>query len=783
MQKPGGQIAMDIIEKYRSLTEEKKKIAIERINASGAEYGIYPLSKQQQGVWWSYCLEKEGENPYYNIMFRINMKNSVDCQACRDAVMKTVEDHDVFRYRFAELDGNVYQYTDREGQISFEYLDESQAGTEEDVRIKKDEFIRRPFDLRRELPARFMLIQKNADEALLLVSIHHIICDGWSAGVFLKQFFTYLDRREQKVKRYEPYSSFVLANGSEEAGERYGENYEFWKGILRGREDVLEAPTVFPRKGKLSQTARPFKAMVDDDLSSRVHDAAREKGTAVHALLLSVYSLLIWRYTGSTSFITGTPLAGREDPKYMETIGDFATTVALPVDIDPDDTYEQHLKKTQDTLFAGIEHQNITLSDLYEAAEIKRRDGVNPLFQISFAVQSRSLLGVSSGEAISIGGTEYTVETIEERENEDFRYDFCFTVYDSPDRIELEFLYNEALYDEARMKTLMNVYTLMLRQVLEAPDIKVRDLKLTTKQADMKPGEIAVTDEAGRRLPDGFEGSIVMMGENGLEDTGQYGCITEDGQLRINEDKSDAVDIDGHRVSLSELNETVREALDVPDARCVFVKAEGLSKGGYVILSSGTEADIGTLPVKPLAVMTRDRWEREGARENILKAAEIREHILKEEGVTAVEIAEAHDGRFGVVFCTGSDMPLPDDAIEDIRHAVRNENVPIGFRPGGSHGEGIRFYTARRRSADEDKIYSIWSDILGSDDFSIYDKFFEAGGNSMLAVKLFQRLNSEFDRDINIAALFSCNTIQEQAAYFKEEAGDASSGETEGVSF
>ena len=81
MQKPGGQIAMDIIEKYRSLTEEKKKIAIERINASGAEYGIYPLSKQQQGVWWSYCLEKEGENPYYNIMFRINMKNSVDCQA------------------------------------------------------------------------------------------------------------------------------------------------------------------------------------------------------------------------------------------------------------------------------------------------------------------------------------------------------------------------------------------------------------------------------------------------------------------------------------------------------------------------------------------------------------------------------------------------------------------------------------------------------------------------------------------------------------------------------
>lgn len=780
---------MNLIEKYETLSEEKKKIVLERIQSSGADYGIYPLSRQQQGAWWSYCLEGEGENSYYNIEFCIKMEGPIEPDACREAVRKTLAGQEACFYKFAELEGEVYQYKQMDGEIAFQYVSAEGEKDLEALEAKKDRFVREPFNLKKQFPIRFLLARKSKTEAELLVSIHHIICDGWSVGVFFKKFFYYLKNTSKEAEICVPYSDYILEESSEDSQRRYKENLDYWSERLAETDDFLDLPLVYAREEQRSRRADTVSLSLSQDLSDRVHKAVKERRATLHGFLLAVYSILVWRYANKKNFLIGTPLAKRENLKYKDTIGDFATTIALPLEVDQEHSFEEHLRRTQKELFDGVEHQDITLSDLYLAAGVQRKEGVNPLFQISFAVQSKQLLGAAAEERFSIDETQFLVSSIAQREQNDFQLDFCFTVYDSPQQIQIEILYGNALFHKERIQTLLRVYQFLLEQVLDDFHIFVKELRLCEEDAPVQEGALAAVDEKNRMLPPGFEGPLKRVGKAGLTETGTYGCRMEDGTIRVNEEKSDIVTIEGKEVSLSQLERIIRNAFPDAQAECRLVKGQGLKDNVYIVqYEAGQDIYAAQLPeeleVKPLVLLAKEEWKDNQWKKQVLKAAEIRGKLADLEDVVQVLVQKSEDGAgLKVLFQTRTGKPLADNQIQKIRKSVKDETVPIGFMKEPSWQDAAQFYSAKSRSQAEDRIFQIWKEILENDHFTIYDKFYEVGGNSMKAVKLFQALQKEFNGELNIAQLFSCNTIQEQAQYFTKGPEHGEAEQTEGVGF
>lgn len=780
---------MNLVEKYETLNEEAKQKVAQRIREHGADYGIYPLSKEEQGIWWTYCLEGEEEHPYYNIEFQIGMKKNINRETCEKAVWRVLSGQEACWYKFAEIDGKVYQYKDMNEEIDFSYYQIKQPSDRKEAEKKKLEFGHRRFDLKKDMPIRFLLIQDSEEEAELLVCIHHMICDGWSVGVFLKKFFEAYGNDTNDIAESVPYSNYVLEEISEERKESYQENLVYWKEKLIGKEDFLDVPTVFPRKLSGERKADVENIIFDETMSKRIHQAVKAEHTTIHAFLLTVYSILINRYTNKEEFLIGTPLAKRENLKYRETIGDFATTIALPLQLNGEASFAENLKQIQKELFEGIEHQNVTLQDLYSITSVQRREGINPLFQISFAVQSMQLLGgVSEGESFDVAGTEFKVLNTGAVQRDNFQLDFCFVVYDGEHSMELQLIYAKHLFTGERIKSLLAAFTILLEQVLEDSSVCVNDLQLCQNSFELEDGQQLVVDSKNRRLPCGFEGTIKEWNGTEFLNTGRFGCELEDGTIWIDEEKSDVVTVSGQEISFSKISQILADSYPIEEVKCILLKSDKLYQNYYIIQYSGdisllSEQLPHSILVKPLFLINKRKQDYEEQMRNALKIAEIIEELHQLPQVHSVVVKHTEqDHKLSVQFETQSNLPLEAEKIQKIRRKVKVDGIPIGFCKTDQNPLEVEFYPVEQRNAIEDRIYHIWEEVLGISDFTIYDKFYEVGGNSMKAVKLFQILQKEFEKSLNIAQIFSYNTVHDLAVYYGENE-KTDSEETEGIGF
>ncbi|MCM3291422.1 condensation domain-containing protein [Paenibacillus sp. MER 180] len=803
---------MNLIERMNRLPEDKQQKFIETIKERGAEYGIFPLANNQKGMWYVYCADFEKENPYYNPTFKIEFKYNADRtnpEKIKAAIQQLWETQDIFLFKYAEIGGTPYQYMDKDSRPAIDEVDLSHLPEQEVdkvIREQEREFCLRNFNLLEENPIRFQMIRVNQHVELLLIAVHHLISDGWSDGLVCKLIIEAYSGRKLEKSAYQ-YANYIMHEHAPRMQQKLQNNLIYWKEKLEQSDSYLDLPTVYDRCSQEEARSSISVFSLDTATTHSIKKIAKETMGNLHTVLLSLFTIVLGRYANKSMMNIGTTLANRDDSRYVNLVGDFASVIVMPVAYEEQATIKEAMEQVKDIMFESMEHSNVILSDVIENVAFQRREHVHPLYQIIFAVHSKKLFsGIAEGESIQIDGSDVIIHTLSRDNTNDFKLDLCAVVADNGEGLDIQFEYSTKLFSPERIESIAHAYIHFIREavfdinqpinccglanveelrakletyeITYCPKKLLNEVNIREEQVAVMHAELALLDESYHSVPLGFEGDIYFKSGNAWYATGEKGCIDENGRFDIIPHKSRVVLFNHAVIDLKQSQEAIRTKYQLDFCELKLTKENHLILfyDGDLMLYPTELLDI--LPVPPtLTYRTKDIH---GSRinKNIKQLVSAVKELQVQPDVKDVVIVQPRDGdMFHLLFSTHSRQKLSKETIERIDRNNSSEHIlfkfvePFPMANGTIDCHHTTFhdqytYPKLNKTETEEKVTAIWRQILGDDStFGLHEKFFEAGGSSIKIIQMLHMLNKEFNTNVNIAELFVCNTIHEIAAH------------------
>ena len=296
-----------------------------------------PLSYAQQRLWFIDRLE--GGSAEYNMVQALRLKGELDEGALRRAIETIVERHESLRTRFEEEGGEAVQVIEGEWGVDFPVEDVS-GREEEEQQERVREVLRREagkaFDLRRGPVLRVRLVKLGEQEHVLVRTMHHIVSDGWSKGIFNQElvvlYEAYREGRENPVAGAGGAVRGFCGMAEEVAGgrRRAGTRDEVLEGAVGGDSGALELPTDRARSGA-DVSGGSVPAVLTREQVQGLKRVSQEHRATLYMTMLGVFGVLLWRYSGQEDIVVGTPIANRQDEQLEELIGFFVNTLVMRV--------------------------------------------------------------------------------------------------------------------------------------------------------------------------------------------------------------------------------------------------------------------------------------------------------------------------------------------------------------------------------------------------------------------------------------------------------------------
>ncbi|GAB7184067.1 amino acid adenylation domain-containing protein [Kitasatospora sp. Ki12] len=438
--------------------------------------GELPLSFGQQRLWFLDQLEPGSDE--YLVPLAVRLRGPLDVEALRGAVDAVAARHEVLRTHYLPNDGDPRQVIDPPGPVPFWLVDlAGTADAEAQAHRLAAKAGSRPFDLAAEWPVRVTVVRIAPDDHLLALTLHHIVCDGWSTGLLLAD----LDRAYRALAAGEPsplapqpvhYADFaVWQREREDAGGLAGQ-LDHWRERLADLVPV-ELPTDRLRAAVRDTRGATFDTTVPAELGRELAELARRSGVTPFVLLLAAFQVLLGRHTGREDVAVGTPVAGRTRPETEDLVGFFTNTLVIRTDLAGDPRFTDLLDQVHRASADALAHQDVPFEHLVDALRPDRDLSRNPLFQVMFELQHADDLPASLGAA--------TAEWVDAGPAV-AKFDLTVTVTQHEDgRLRVWFEYATALFDRATMDRLAGHYLTLLRAVAAAPDARLGDLGLLTE--------------------------------------------------------------------------------------------------------------------------------------------------------------------------------------------------------------------------------------------------------------------------------------------------------------
>ncbi|HEX6864280.1 MAG TPA: condensation domain-containing protein, partial [Thermoanaerobaculia bacterium] len=384
------------------------RLAQERSKARAAEPDTaprsYPLSFAQQRFWF---LDQLEPGTFVNNIFRgLVLAGPLDVSAFEKAVAALVRRHAALRTRFPVEDGEPKQVVEPAGP-GLLFRDLSGASEAKVMELATEE-ARRPFDLANGPLLRATLLRLGAEEHVLLLSLHHIVADGWSLGLLFRDlsalYAAYLEGREPALPELPTrYGDFARWQRERLQGEALAKELAFWRERLEGAPPVLELPTDHPRRLVASPRGDIVPASLDEETSAGLKALAQKEGATLFMTLLALFDVLLYRYTGQGDFVVGLPVANRNRTELEGVIGCFSSTLLLRARLSRDVTFRELLATVRSEALAVFAHSDLPFEKLVEELQPERNLSHNPLFQVMFALQSAPGGGLTL-PGLSLGG-------------------------------------------------------------------------------------------------------------------------------------------------------------------------------------------------------------------------------------------------------------------------------------------------------------------------------------------------------------------------------------------
>ncbi|PAU59158.1 non-ribosomal peptide synthetase [Pseudomonas indica] len=426
-----------------------------------------PLSYEQQRLWFLEQLAPgSGE---YSINTALTLTGELDVEALRQAFETLVERHAILRSRLQDDDQGGQLLIDAPSR--FELAVEDYAGTPADwpayQRQAAEAESRRAFDLSHEHPLRVRLVRSaGADQALLLLSLHHCAADGWSLQVLLDElaagYRAALEGRRVELPTLPvQYVDYALWQRSEARQQVYRQQLEYWQNRLENGDYRLELPTDLPRPASLDNRAGTCFAQVPAALAERLRRFAREREVTPFMLLLAGLKLFLGRYSGQQDLRIGTPVANRRLQAVQPLIGCFVNTVVIRSDLAPEQRFGDYLVQVRQAVLDAQEHQDVPFEQVVEHLAPERDLAHTPLFQVAFVMQN------STRAALQWPGLRLQPLDIH---SPAAKFDQNWEVHDDGENLSVMLEYRASLFHETTMQAWLEQWLAFLECLPEAVD-------------------------------------------------------------------------------------------------------------------------------------------------------------------------------------------------------------------------------------------------------------------------------------------------------------------------
>ena len=353
-----------------------------------------PLSFAQQRLWFVDRLQ--GGSPEYNVADAWRLRGPLDLDALERALSTVVERHEILRTHFEDRSGEPAQVIDPLAPIRVPVDD--LGGLEPDARL---ELLRQsigreqdaPFDLSTGPLLRVRLLRLAFDDHVLLWTLHHIACDGWSLGVWNRELAAlYAAYREGRENPLPPltlqYADVALWERNQEDQGAQGDAMQYWRRQLAGAPVQLELPADRARPAAQTFEADVHRLHLTETQTDALKRLGREHDATLFMVLLAALGVLLSKYSGQDDVLVGTPIAHRRDPRLESLIGLFVNTLVMRVRVQPRQSFAALLAEVRRTAFDAFQYADVPFERLVAETGSSRSLGAAPLVQVSFAMQN-----------------------------------------------------------------------------------------------------------------------------------------------------------------------------------------------------------------------------------------------------------------------------------------------------------------------------------------------------------------------------------------------------------
>ncbi|MFL5382886.1 MAG: non-ribosomal peptide synthetase, partial [Longimicrobiaceae bacterium] len=437
--------------------------------------GALPLSFAQERLWFIDRLEPG--SAVYNIPVARRLAGALDEAALERALGEIVRRHETLRTVFREVDGSPVQVIAPFDGFALPVEDLSglgEADREAAVRRRAGEEARRAFDLSAGPLFQAGLLRLGEEDHVLLLSMHHVVSDGWSMGVLFRElsalYAAYREGGESPLPEPEvQYADYAVWQREQLEGEVLDRQLAYWRERLARAPELLELPTDRPRPAEQTFRGAHERIELPGELMGRLRALGRSEGATLYMVLLGAFQVLLSKYSGSEDIVVGSPIAGRTRKEVEELIGFFVNTLVLRTDVGGDPGFREVLRRAREATLGAYENQEVPFEKLVAELQPVRSLGHSPLFQVMF-----SLDDAPGADSVLPGlVTKYVGAEIETA-----KFDLSLGLAEVPGGGRGSLSYNTDLFDRATAERMARHLERVLERVAAEPDARLSELDL-----------------------------------------------------------------------------------------------------------------------------------------------------------------------------------------------------------------------------------------------------------------------------------------------------------------
>jgi amino acid adenylation domain-containing protein len=475
----------DLQDKLAQLTPAQKALLLKKIAAKSkgsepkltvprrAEDSPIPMTSAQQRLW--FLQRYTGSGSLYNMPIFLRLQGPVNLRAMEKAFAGIFDRHELLRAHFEQTDQGFFLKLDQAEPFKLDVVDLTGAEMQQErLQTLLQQMADYSFDLEQGELIRIRLIKLAQDDYVLATCVHHMITDGWSVNVFMRDFaaFYQAELKQEPVAlpalpiQFADYAVWQQQLLNSETG---AEALAFWQSYLKDVPQFLELPTDFKRPKTARNQGALHEFTIDADLRQSLLTLAKTQQVSVFVLLLSAFAVLLSRYSGQRQLLIGTPFAGRNYKELEDLIGFFVNSLPIKAECSGKQSFIEVLQQAQQSFLAASSHQQVPFEKIVDAVQPERNESYSPLFQVMFTYINEA----ANADTLADLPVQLMPAT-----RTTAKFDLTLSIQEQGRLLSGLVEYDTDLFAPATITRMMAVYLNILRSVASKPDVLIEQIDL-----------------------------------------------------------------------------------------------------------------------------------------------------------------------------------------------------------------------------------------------------------------------------------------------------------------